>query len=212
MSTEEPTNGFDQLSEQWRERVAEELDPGEEVAWMGSPDAGKAAGRPLSTPAQRVGWVTLATSVGWLLLVLQLFGLPQPGRPYPWFIFLPALFPVLAFVALALLMPGGITGRRLPHRASHTLYMVTNRRVVIMEGGRPIKVQSLAPAQLTHMVRRAREDGSGDLILTREPGTLSEGWAGGSNWAAYAWREVGLFGLADVRGVERTIREKLLQA
>jgi hypothetical protein len=212
MSTEEPTNGFDQLSEQWRERVAEELDPGEEVAWMGSPAPERTAGRPLSTPAQRVGFVTLATAVGWLLFILQIVGPPRPGHPYPWMIFLPALFPVLAFVALAILMPGGITGRRLPHRPDHTLYMVTNRRVVIMEGGRPLKVQSLAPAQLTHMVRRMRPDGSGDLVVTREPGTLSEGWAGSSNWAAYAWREVGLFGLADVRGVERTIREKLLRA
>src|SRR5438094_283461 len=68
-----------------------------------------------------------------------------------------------------------------------------------------------APTLLTNLVRRQRPDGSGDLILTREPGTLSEGWAGGSNWAAYAWREVGLFGLADARAVERIIRQHLLQ-
>jgi hypothetical protein len=147
----------------------------------------------------------------WLVLALQILGPPRPGEPYPWFLLLPALLPVLAFAVLALWMPGGITGRRLPHRASHTLYLVTNRRVAILEGGQPWKIRSLAPAQLTNLVRRQRPDGSGDLILTREPGTLSEGWAGGSNWAAYAWREIGLFGLADARGVERVIRKNLLQ-
>jgi hypothetical protein len=201
----------DALSEQWQQRVAEELDPGEELVWMGSPDPVRTAGRSLSTPAARVGWVTLATAIGWVLLALQIVGPPRPGYPFPWMVLLPALFPVLAFAVLAWWMPGGLNGRRLPHRADHTLYMVTDRRVVIMEGGHPYKVQSLAPPQLTHMVRRQRPDGAGDLILTREPGTLSEGWAGGNNWAAYAWREVGLFGLADVRGVERLIRERLLR-
>lgn len=201
---------MDELSEKWRERVQEELDPEEQVRWMGSPDPARTAGRPLSTPAARVGLVTLGTSCVWLFLALQIFGPPRPGEPYPWFILLPALLPVLAFVLLALWMPGGISGRRLPHRASHTLYLVTNRRVAILEGGSTTKVRSLAPAQLTNMVRRQRPDGAGDLVLAREPGTLSEGWAGGSNWAAYAWREIGLFGLADVRGVERVIRQTLL--
>lgn len=202
---------MDELSEKWRQRVQDELDPEEQVLWMGSPDPARAAGRPLSTPAARVGLVTLATSCAWLLLAWQVVGPPRPGYPFPWFVLLPALLPVIAFAVLALWMPGGVTGRRLPHRASHTLYLVTNRRVAILEGGRPMKVRSLAPAQLTHLVRRQRPDGSGDLILTREPGTLSEGWAGGSNWAAYAWREVGLFGLPDARAVERVIRQNLLR-
>jgi len=202
---------MDELSEKWRQRVQEELDPEEEVLWMGSPDPARTAGRSLSTPAARVGMVTLATACGWLLLAWQIVGPPRPGYPFPWFILMPALFPVLAFAVLAVGMPGGLTGRRLPHRAHHTLYLVTDRRVAILEGGRPLKVRSLAPAQLTNLVRRQRPDGSGDLILTREPGTLSEGWAGGNNWAAYAWREVGLFGLADVRAVERVIRQRLLR-
>ena len=200
---------MDELSEKWRQRVQEELDPEEQVLWMGSPDPARTAGRPLSTPAGRVGLVTFATAVAWVLLAAQLVGPPRPG--YPWFILLPALFPVLAFAVLAVWMPGGLTGRRLPHRASHTLYLITDQRVAILEGGRPMKVRSLASAQLTNLVRRQRPDGSGDLVLTREPGTLSEGWAGGSNWAAYAWREIGLFGLADVRAVERVIRQRLLR-
>jgi hypothetical protein len=202
---------MDELSEKWRERVQEELDPEEQVLWMGSPDPGKTAGRPLSTPAARVGLVTFAGALGWLLLAMQIIGPPRPGYPYPWIVFLPALFPVIAFALLATWMPGGITGRRLPHRASHTLYLITDQRVAILEGGQSFRVRSLAPAQLTNMVRRQRPDGSGDLILTREPGTLSEGWAGGGNWAAYAWREIGLFGLSDVRAVERVIRQRLLR-
>jgi hypothetical protein len=202
---------MDELSEKWRQRVQEELDPEEQLLWMGSPDPGKTAGRPLSTPAVRVGLVALVVELIWLLLTLQFIGPPQPGDPLTLFILIPALLPVIAFAVLAAWMPGGLTGRRLPHRPDHTLYLVTNRRAVIIEGGRPVRVRSLTPAQLTNMVRRQRPDGSGDLILTREPGTLSEGWAGGSNWAAYAWREVGLFGLADVRGVERVIRQNLLQ-
>jgi hypothetical protein len=180
------------------------------MLWMGSPDPDKTAGRPLSTPAMRVGLVALVVEIIWLLLALQFIGPPQPGDPLTLFILIPALLPVIAFAVLASWMPGGITGRRLPHRPDHTLYMVTDRRVAIMEGGQPIRVRSLAPSQLTNMLRRQRADGSGDLILTREPGTLSEGWAGSNNWAAYAWREIGLFGLADVRSVEKLIRERLL--
>ena len=211
VSGEETVMSMDELSEKWQQRVREELDPEEQVLWMGGPDPEKTAGRPLSTPAVRVGLVALIVEIIWLVLTLQFIGPPQPGDPLTLFILVPALLPVIAFVVLAAWMPGGLTGRRLPHRASHTLYLVTNRRVVILEGGRPLRVRSLAPAQLTNLVRRQRPDGSGDLILTREPGTLSEGWAGGSNWAAYAWREVGLFGLADACAVERVIRQHLLQ-
>lgn len=200
---------MEELSPPWRQRVQEEMDPGEEMLWMGSPDSTRTAGRPLMTPAARVGLVTFLTAVGWLLLAWQITP-PRPDHPLFWLVLLPAVLPVVAFAALAAWMPGGVTGRRLPHSPEHTLYVVTDRRVVIMEGGRPLKIRSLAPAQLTNLVRRQRPDGAGDLILTREPGTLSEGWAGGSNWAAYAWREIGLFGLADVRAVERLIRERLL--
>jgi hypothetical protein len=200
-----------ELSEQWRERVQEELDAGEQVLWMGSPNPELTTGRALSTPAARVGLVTFLTAFGWLLLAWQIIGPPRPDNPLLWLILLPALLPVVAFLVLAAWMPGGVTGRRLPHPAEHTLYLITDRRVVIMEGGRPLRVRSLTPALLTNLVRRQRPDGSGDLIVAREPGTLSEGWAGGNNWAAYAWREIGLFGLADVRAVERTIRERLLR-
>ena len=82
---------MDELSEKWRQRVQEELDPEEQVLWMGSPDPARTAGRPLSTPAGRVGLVTFATAVAWVLLAAQLVGPPRPG--YPWFILLPALFP-----------------------------------------------------------------------------------------------------------------------
>src|SRR5262249_58082412 len=130
-----------------------------------------------------VGWVTFATAVGWLLLTWEIIGRPRPGLPFPWIILLPGLIPVITFALLASWMPGGFFGRGLPHRVNHTLYLITDRRVAIMEGGRPYSVRSLAPAMLTHLVRRERPDGSGDLIVAREPGTLSEGWAGGRNSA-----------------------------
>src|SRR5438094_5129682 len=102
---------LDELSEKWRQRVQEELDPEEQVLWMGSPDPARTAGRPLSTPAARVGLVTFATAVGWLVLAMQLVGTPRPGQPYPWIILLPALFPLVAFALLASRMTGGTTGR-----------------------------------------------------------------------------------------------------
>src|SRR5260221_10635416 len=137
---------MDALSEQWRQRVEEELDPGEQVLWMESPDPERVAGRPLSTPATLVGFVSFASAVIWLLFALQLIGPPRPGMPYPWILLLPSLIPLVAFAVLASLMPGGIDGRRLPHPAEHTLYMITDRRVAIMEGGRPYKVRSLGAA------------------------------------------------------------------
>src|SRR5207244_6919039 len=118
---------MDELSEKWRERVQEELDPEEQVLWMGSPDPARTAGRPLSTPAARVGVVTFATAVGWLMLAMQIVGPPRPGQPYPWIILLPALFSVIAFAFLVTCMPFVIMGRHLPHWLSLTLYLFTDK-------------------------------------------------------------------------------------
>ena len=71
---------MDELSEKWQERVQEELDPEEQVLWMGGPDPEKTAGRPLSTPAVRVGLVALIVEIIWLVLTLQFIGPPQPGQ------------------------------------------------------------------------------------------------------------------------------------
>lgn len=82
--------------------------------------------------------------------------------------------------------------------ARHTVYAITNRRALVIE--RPLgraAVQSLAADRLTDMIRREAAFGRGDLIFER---VVSKGSKGRT-----VFRDVGFFGLEDVRAVSRLL-------
>ncbi|MBA4066387.1 MAG: hypothetical protein C0501_22270 [Isosphaera sp.] len=97
------------------------------------------------------------------------------------------------------------------YKATNTVYVVTDRRAVVFDGGWSTHVRSFGPADLTAVERRQRPDGSGDLILAKEPYWVpghTSGPPGRGHHVPGGWsvREIGFFGIPRVREVEQLIR------
>jgi hypothetical protein len=82
--------------------------------------------------------------------------------------------------------------------AQRTLYAVTDRRVLLIEAARRLRVQHFTGERLLNAVRVEDRYGRGDLILERLP---VQGRRGRTRF-----QEVGFFGVDDVRKVERLVR------
>jgi hypothetical protein len=92
-----------------------------------------------------------------------------------------------------------------PKRARHTVYAISDQRLLIIRGWPTRVVQSFAPQDIGRLERHEREDGGGDLIFLEEdePQVL-----GGRHHARRRWRRrrIGFLGIAEVRRVEAAVR------
>lgn len=92
-----------------------------------------------------------------------------------------------------------------PKRARHTVYAISDQRLLIIRGWPARVVQSFAPQDFGRLERHEREDGSGDLVFLEEhvPQVV-----GGRRYARRRRRRrrIGFFGIAEVRRVEAAVR------
>jgi hypothetical protein len=108
------------------------------------------------------------------------------------------LFPLwgVPFILVGLCMLASPLWAR--RKAGRTLYVITDRRAIIFEGGWGITVRSFEPQGLTGLKRRQRSDGSGDLILDQKTWRDSDGDP--------RTKDVGFFGIEQVKEVEDMLR------
>lgn len=180
-------------------RIERELEEREELIWAGRPDPKLMGCR--STPAVIFGIPWTAFSVFWVYMAGQgIWGGSGPGGVMKW------LFPLFG-VPFVLIGIGMLSAPWWAGRAARkTLYALTDRRCVIWRPGfRSISVKSYGPDDLDGMSRVERRDGVGDVIFVRsirirEPGSSSDTVS----------TPEGFMGVADVRTLERLIRDTLL--
>lgn len=91
-------------------------------------------------------------------------------------------------------------------RAARTLYVFTNRRVIVMTGTvlGARKIRSFQPDSLGAMSRTERSDGSGDLVFANVPLLMQP-----RNSTRTRTRPEGFMGIERVRDVERLVRQTL---
>ncbi len=70
----------------------------------------------------------------------------------------------IAFVAVL-----GFISIMLNQRSLNTLYMITNKRVIFLDGINARKFSAYYPDQLNNFERQRNNDGSGNIILTTKP-------------------------------------------
>jgi hypothetical protein len=119
---------------------------------------------------------------------------PQP-QPEPWFL---KLFPLwgIPFILIGLgLLSSPYWGAR---KLRQTVYAITDRRAILMEGGRSRTVRSFPPAKLTGLFRREHKDGSGDIVLQQRGHRDSDG--------DLRTTEIAFRRIPDVHDVERRLR------
>jgi hypothetical protein len=98
-------------------------------------------------------------------------------------------------------------------RASSTVYAVTDQRAIIFDSGLlGTEVRSFGSTAMDEITRRESSDGSGDLIFKTETYYQHGYWSGSGNHrhyvaGGYRTREIGFFGIPEVRRVEQFLRD-----
>lgn len=173
-----------------KKKLNAELQAGEAIVWLGQPRPGRLMLKGFVLWLFFIPWTAFALL--WMAGAAQ-FKLPTLHDPATWF----ALFG-LPFVLI------GVAGLSAPlwiyFAARQSVHAITNRRALTISGMRAFGIEGYTRAQISHIERVERGDGSGDLILVKTPmrngrGTHCEGF----------------FAIADVRGAA-TALDRVLAA
>jgi hypothetical protein len=146
-----------QIPDQLRQKIDRELEPRETIKWVGQPIPRYFTAASITTfffaipwTAFAIFWMWGASGFGQLLtlgfglhLLFPLFGLP---------------FVLIGFVML--LSPIWIK-----QAALQTVYLITDQRAIVIEGGFKTTVRSYRPEQLQEVYRQENKDGTGDVII-----------------------------------------------
>jgi len=90
------------------------------------------------------------------------------------------------------------------YRGGKSVYVITDRRAITIDGGWSTTIRSYPPNELTDISRKEKRDGSGDVIISRHTWCDSDGGAQST--------ELGFLRVADVKDVERRLRGLAQQA
>lgn len=175
-----------QLPERLRNLVEAELESGETISWVGQPSGGRFCLQSLPILLFAIPWTAFA--LFWMIAAAG-FRIPnfqQGGDFFP-------LFGV-PFVLIGLTMLS--TPYWSARRARRTVYVVTDRRAIIFDGGWGTTIRSFMPGMLRDLQRKQFRDGSGNVIFER-------GFSTGKNRTT---PDVGFLAIRDVQAVEQLVR------
>ena len=171
-------------------KLESELQSGERIEWKGMPVPRFFKLETLVTFLFAIPWTAFA--IFWMCGAAG-FQIPDFSKGFTPFM----LFPLfgLPFVAIGLGMLSTPVWAYLQDRK--TLYAITNKRVIIMTGGKSFEIRSLPAKQIKELTRRERS-GTGDLIIAHET------WRDSDN--DLRTKETGLFNIVDVKGAQRALQ------
>jgi hypothetical protein len=184
------------LPDDLQKLVNRELQARENVIWSAQPGLRRFVVQGLAVAAFGAVWTALI-----LLGIWQFIGFWGGGPVVPFDIATLVLGIPFLLIGLGLLSAPYWAIRK----ARRTAYALTGRRVLIVERTTWSRtVRSCEFAQLGRMVRRENSAGRGDLIL-------QEIFDRGGDGQLYI-KEIGLFGLTNVREVEKLIKDTMARA
>ena len=161
--------------------VERELDDGERITWMEMPIARYFSGAATMMCFFAIPWTAFA--IFWMVMASQ-------GSPFF------AMFGIpFVLIGCAMLLAPVWNYRA----AKKTIYVITDKRAIMITGGGKMKIQSFGPEKLTDLRREERADGSGDVIVDEETWTTSKGHT--------RTRPVGLLNVRDAKQVEDLLEE-----
>ena len=148
------------LPEPLRALVQAELQPGEGVRWLGQPVPARFARAALPAVLFAIPWTAFALFWIWGAAQTTCNAPSLEARLFPLF--------GIPFVGVGLgLFASPWWALR---RARGTVYLVTDRRAVVLAGRWPggVSVRSFEPEKLVDLRREQRADGSGDLVFGQD--------------------------------------------
>ncbi len=164
-----------------------EMANGERLIWADS--SSPAAARRRSLPIAVLGWLFLLLSLAWIW---------KAAVTSAWLLVMGLPFLALA-LALALLPWWW------PAITRHTVYGISDRRLLIIRSWPKRRVTSYGPAEIDVVERRDHRDGSGDVIFRQEEHGKLRHHQDRSRKRRMSERPVGFYGVSEARRVEAAI-------
>ncbi len=145
--------------------IDRELERDEKIIWSAMPKPQYLAGPSASAFLFAIPWT--AFSVFWMASAAG-FKIPQFNQGQDLFFLFGLPFFLIGIGML--LSPLWAYRNQLK-----TVYLITDRRAITIDGGRTSTIRSYLPENLTDVFRREHRDGTGDVIITRTAWKDSEG-------------------------------------
>ena len=165
-----------------KEKVDNELEPGERIRWIEQPKPRFFS--PASTGAFLFAIPWTAFSIFWMYGASQ-----SPSNGF-------SLFGV-PFVLIGI----GMLSSPLwvYYQTFRTVYLITDRRAITIDGGRSYTIRSYPPDKLQNIYRRERKNGIGDIIISFDPWKDSDGDT--------HKKDLGFLNIREPKHVEKILKE-----
>jgi hypothetical protein len=189
-----------------------ELDEGERILWSGRPDPNSKSINMLSRVFVILSVVFGIVAVAVSIALIVLAAVSRGGNITP-AVFIPLITVASAFLFMTILFAIFALVFRLPLR--ETVYAITDRRILILTSGSTLSIHSYSKADIGHLSRIERPDGTGDLIFAvpRVSNVYGYGYGMHSSGAyGTGMYDPGLssasrfIGISNVRAVEQLVR------
>jgi hypothetical protein len=180
-------NQKEAIPRELEDRVKRELEAGEQIQWMGQPVPRWFAILPMTTYLIFIAVEIFSLIIAYTVLHDKDFGLPINPLVI---VILSELLPFMVFSGMLI---------RSYRKDLKTVYVVTDRRAITLEGGWKMSIRSYTPAALQSMRRQVRGDGIGDLVFSQEQITDSEG--------ASQTRNLGFINIRNPQEAERFLKK-----
>jgi hypothetical protein len=189
-SDESMTYGQVSVPVELEERVRRELEVGESIRWMGQPVPRFFAPTTIGAVLFGIPWTAFA-----LFWMCGASGFKLPNFSQGGFAFFPLFGIPFVLIGFGMLSSPLWAYRK----ALKTVYAITNRRAIAIEGGWTTTVRSFRPDQLKTVYRKERRNGIGDVILGQRV------WTDSDNDRRSV--DVGFMNVRDAKRVERLVQE-----
>lgn len=173
-----------------RDAVSREVDVNERIDWIGQPKPIFFTPSAVAAFLFAIPWTAFAlfwtAAAGWGTM-------SSHHGSGPWILF--PLFGVpFILIGLAMLMSPLWAHRK----ARNTVYVITDRRAISIEGSRSRTIRSYMPSHLQDLHRTERSNGYGDVIISRRTWSDSDG--------DRRSEEIGFLRINDAQDVERKLK------
>lgn len=180
------------IPEEHRSFLVRELHSEERLLWVGQPRPGSQLWTTIPIVLFGIPWTAFA-----LFWVAGASGFRWPDFSKGGFAFFPLFGVPFVLIGLGMLSSPFWMWRK----AKNTLYVVTNRRVIIFEKGRGMTITSYTKDQMSKLTRTEKADGSGNLFFSEQVTKSNDDTR---------TTQVGFYGIEEVHLVETLIRDNIL--
>ncbi|CAN1212174.1 DUF304 domain-containing protein [Tumidithrix helvetica PCC 7403] len=181
-----------QIPSELRRKIDKELEYGESIRWVEQPIPQFFTAQAIAGVLFGIPWTSFA--IFWMCGALG-FKLPNLNngiQPQHLFALFGIPFVLIGFGMLS--SPFWVW-----QGARKTVYLITDKRAILFQGGQHTTIRSFLPSQLNEIYRKERADGSGDVVISIRRWKDSDGDPRSE--------EIGFMGVRNPQEVEKILKQ-----